>query len=200
MPAFKIKLEQGNSYVITNNDIKDHLKLDQDRFEELWNLRPEVRPKIKIFDKMIEVPRYYQSYGKDYNFSGVKNTSIEVPPTLQKYLDYVNSKEPDYDFNGILVNWYPDGKSYIGFHSDDESQLVKESPIYCFSFGQKRKFVLQEKYGEKKRKDFIVSNNSYIVMGGQCQKYYKHSIPKITRKAELESCGRRISITLRCFK
>ena len=45
-----------------------------------------------------------------------------------------------------------------------------------------------------------LSDNSYIVMGGQCQKYYKHSIPKITRKADLESCGRRISITLRCFK
>ena len=26
MPAFKIKLEQGNSYVITNNNIKDTLK------------------------------------------------------------------------------------------------------------------------------------------------------------------------------
>lgn len=155
-----------------------------------------------MFDKMIEVPRYFQSYGKDYNFSGVKNTSLEVPPIsiLQKYLDYVNSKQPNYNFNGILVNWYPDGKSYIGFHSDDESQLVKESPIYCFSFGQKRKFILQEKYGEKKRKDFIVDNNSYIVMGGQCQKYYKHSIPKITKKAELESCEPRISITLRCFK
>jgi alkylated DNA repair dioxygenase AlkB len=198
--ATKIKLEQGDSYVITNNDIKDHLKLDKDGFQELWKLCPEVRPQIKIFGKMTEVPRYYQSYGKDYKFSGVVSSSLDVPPILQKYIDYANSQNPNYNFNGILVNWYPDGNSYIGFHSDDETQLVKESPIYCFSFGQKRRFILQEKKGEKKRKDFVVENNSYIVMGGQCQKYYKHSIPKITKKAELESCQPRISITLRCFK
>ena len=200
MPRFKLKLDHGQSYVVVNNQIESHLQIDTNDFEELWKLKPEVRPTIKMFDKLIQVPRYYQNYGKDYKFSGVHNTSLEVPNILQKYLDYCNQIETEYQFNGILVNWYPDGKSYIGFHSDDEKQLVKNSPIYCFSFGQPRRFVLQEKMGEKKRTDFTLQNNSYIVMGGQCQKYYKHSIPKITRKADLANCKRRISITLRCFK
>ncbi len=200
MPRFNIKLDKGNSYVVVNNQIDDNLKLDTESFEALWKLKPTVRPTIIMFDKHIQVPRYYQNYGRDYKFSGVHNTCLEVPNILQPYLDYCNQIETEYQFNGILVNWYPDGKSYIGFHSDDEKQLVKDSPIYCFSFGQPRRFVLLEKTGEKLRKEFTLSNNSYIVMGGQCQKYYKHSIPKIIRKSELENCGRRISVTLRCFK
>ena len=35
-------------------------------------------------------------------------------------------------------------------------------------------------------------------MGGECQKYYKHSIPKVTGK-KADNMGKRISVTIRAF-
>ena len=70
--------------------------------------------------------------------------------------------------------------------------LVKNSPIYCFSFGQERNFVVDNK---EERYVYTLLNNSLIVMGGECQKYYKHSIPKRLRIKDS-----RISITIRAFK
>ena len=127
-----------------------------------------------------------------YKFSNMQHNALPIPSILQLFIDYVNELEPEYNYNGILVNWYKDGSHYIGKHSDDERGLIKNSPIYCFSFGQERNFVVDNK---EERYVYTLPNNSLIVMGGECQKYYKHSITK-TKKA----CSARISVTLRAFK
>ena len=131
---------------------------------------------------MIETPRWIQSYGNNYNFSGMNHDSLPVPEILQPLLNWVNQKEPDFEYNGILVNWYQDGSHYIGPHSDDESTFIKDSPIYAFSFGTSRNFnIISKNKNIDEKYKFSLENNSLIVMGGECQKYYKHSISKSTR-------------------
>ena len=46
--------------------------------------------------------------------------------------------------NGVLVNWYQDGEHYIGWHSDDVSQLDQDAPIYTISLGATRTFKIRE--------------------------------------------------------
>ena len=77
------------------------------------------------------------------------------------------------NFNQILLNWYRDGEDYIGMHSDDESEIIKNTPIITVSLGTTRDFVLQEKEkceGERKREVIKMEDNMAVVMGGTCQR------------------------------
>ena len=98
------------------------------------------------------------------------------------------------ELNGILVNWYKDGEDYIGWHSDDESQIDQNAPIYTISLGDTRTFKIREKKDKKKVTNYELEDNDYLIMGGEFQKNYQHHLPK--RKKCKNS---RISITIRKF-
>ena len=93
------------------------------------------------------------------------------------------------------MNWYPEGKDYIGYHSDDEKGL--DGNVWTISLGGTRKFKLQSKNRtDKDDYSFDVKNGDVIVMcDSDTQKFYKHSITKTKKKVEP-----RISITIRRFK
>lgn len=193
-------LEPKTTVIKYFEKIPDYLNCNKEKFEKIWNLKPEEKPKIMMFGKLIETPRYYLNFGYNYNFSGVLNKSIEIPELLENYLDYcieLEKKEENVVDNfewGILVNWYENGNSYIGYHSDDEKDLIKNSNIYCFSIGDERDFCLKSKKESNNVKKIKLRNNSLIIMCGTCQKSHKHSIPKRSKG------NRRISITVRKFK
>ncbi len=196
----KILLYPKSSYV-------EYFKLEENKcdinnFELLWNLHPKEYNTIKIFNKTVKLPRWQQVYGLSYKFSGIVNKPQEIPKIIQNYIDYANmleQKKDNFDgnlFNMALVNWYLNGSHYISYHSDDEPELIKNSPIYCFSFGQERDFLLKSNK-DKNVEKIVLENNSLIIMGGTCQITHKHSIPKRCHKKCPE---KRISITLRKFK
>jgi alkylated DNA repair dioxygenase AlkB len=122
-----------------------------------------------------------------------------MPPLLEKYLTWCQKRTPT--LNSCLVNWYQDGEHYIGPHSDDQSQILKESEIYCISFGATRDFILEEKRtkgspgGRIEKKKIVLENGTLVIMGGTTQQTHKHSIPKAKKVTQ-----RRISITFRSFK
>jgi alkylated DNA repair dioxygenase AlkB len=174
---------------------RDAIKITKSEFEELVELRPEQKGHVVIFGKMTEIPRYQQLFGDiTYSFSG-----ISIPPQpldnkfMQKVLEFVNARET-YHYSGILVNWYPDGEHYIGAHSDDERDLVKGAPIYSFSYGASRTFRFHEKTGGSKVIDIPLDDGTMVAMCGDCQKEFKHSVPKT------KSCkNMRINLTVRAF-
>ena len=108
-------------------------------------------------------------------------------------------------YNMCLINFYRDGNDYIGFHADDEKQLVPNAPIYSISLGAIRKFrlkmksnMLNDNYatgtcGEDDI-EFNLTSGSLIVMGGMCQKTHKHCVPKQKKVTEM-----RINLTFRAF-
>ena len=93
----------------------------------------------------------------------------------------------------MLLNWYPDGQYYINMHSDDEKQIIPQSPIVTISLGAERKFVTEHKETREKN-TYVMKNLDTIVMCGNFQKTHKHGVPK-----QLKVKSLRISITLRCF-
>lgn len=185
-------LEPKSSYIKYLNKIPFDTTT---HFDKIWSLKPEQKPTIRLFNKLIETPRYYNSFGKDYKFSNTNCISQEIPDVLKPYLNFCNENNDDskYEYNGILVNYYDGPEHYIGYHSDDEKELVKNSDIYCFSLGDSRDFCLKS---NKTKEVFKIKlmNNSLVIMGGTCQNTHKHSIPK-RKKAK-----KRISITVRKFK
>ena len=174
---------------------------DEKIFKTIWDLHPIEHAEVMILGNLIPIPRWQCSYGKDYYFSGNVSKASEIPKEIKPYIDWVNSLGYG-EFNGILMNFYQDGSHYIGCHSDDTRQLVKNSPIVTITLalsGINRKFRIRNKLTKNIVKDITTPNGYVLVMGGKFQTEFKHEIVKITGN-NAKQAGSRISITLRQFR
>jgi len=96
-----------------------------------------------------------------------------------------------HSFNAVLVNCYRDQNDTVGWHSDDEAELGQRPVIASLSFGEERNFQLKHKFtGEKIT--LPLKSGSLLVMGGETQAYWQHSLPR-TKKPKLA----RINLTFR---
>src|SRR5437899_12276798 len=105
-----------NSYILTGD-----IDIPYD-YNALWELHPLIKPKVFVHGAYRETPRFSQSYGHSYTFSGVTNKALPIPEILKPFLDWANEtigKQFKCQFNTLFLNWYPDGNHYIGKHKDD---------------------------------------------------------------------------------
>jgi alkylated DNA repair dioxygenase AlkB len=86
-------------------------------------------------------------------------------------------------FNFVLINLYENGTRYIGWHSDDEKDLRDGSIIASLTFGAERDFILKNKETKAVTK-IALPHNTLLIMGGDTQKNYWHSVPKRLRVKE----------------
>jgi alkylated DNA repair dioxygenase AlkB len=203
----------GRSWLRTFTYEPAEKQTKQHEVDLLWTFMPEREAHVMMFGKLVPVPRKQQVYGNmGYRFSGVMHEAVPVPAELQCYMTYANRVCAPYlpmgiQFNMMFVNWYADGHSYIGFHSDDETQLHKdvhgETLVFSLSFGASREFVLHtrdEVVDESARNvKLTLAHHDAILMGGLCQTTHKHAVPKLSGK-KADSVGRRVNITFRIFK
>ncbi|EFA81379.1 hypothetical protein PPL_05363 [Heterostelium album PN500] len=84
-----------------------------------------------------------------------------------------------------------DGNDFIGMHADDEAYLPGKTTIASISLGATRTFTVTHSK-KKETQEYKLNNGSLIVMGGQCQKNYRHGIPK-----EPDVVTPRINLTFR---
>ena len=188
----KTQLDLGDSWIMTG-ELPNELKMDSALFEELWEMHPAEQEVGMIFGKQVKYPRYQQNYGVNYKFSGKEYKALPIThPYLKKLMDFVKIHS-GLEYNQLLINWYSDGNHYIGEHSDNEPEILKNSAIYSFSFGQERDFVVKSRDATF-RKVYKARDNTLIIMGGEMQKYYKHSVP---RRALSKAPKHRINITIR---
>ncbi len=125
-----------------------------------------------------------------YTYSGVKKQPQEWTPEIlaikKRVEDLANCK-----FNSCLLNLYHHGGEGMGWHSDDEPELDKGSPIASISFGAIRKFAFRHKL-DKASASLFLDNGSVLVMHPPTQEFWKHSLLKT--KIPL---GPRINLTFR---
>jgi hypothetical protein len=130
--------------------------------------------------------------------SVIDNIQIDII----KYLFSVDTKDMDENaketlelaktsnYNGCYCNFYNDGNDFIGMHSD-KIVSQKHDLVVTVSFGATRDFVFCNKES-KYRKVIPLESGDIVIMGNNCQKYYKHGIPK-----RLRCKDGRISLTFR---
>lgn len=186
-----VRVDLDETSYVVQEVIPDDLQYD---FEQLWDLHPEQYGQVRMMGKIVETPRWQQTYGHDYYYTGMLHHALPLPEPFKPFLDWANTLGYN-EFNQVLINWYQDGQHYIGKHSDDESQLVPGSPILSISLGAVRKFRIRSKHDNSIIQDLDTLNRSYMVMCGRMQKDYTHEIVKTSKE-----CGRRINITMRQFK
>lgn len=182
--------------------VPEELQLSPEQFESLWEKRPVEPSKVFVYGKEHHPPRRFQSYGKDYRFSGRNHSSLPLKDLKilgfeNGYLDKICYK---LGTNQVLVNWYLNNQEYISFHKDDETQLVQGKSIFCYIFCKIARDVVIKCAETNKTvwKHPVGNNEGYVMFGETFQKQFVHGVPKRVSKPDRDE--RRISITCRYFK
>ena len=137
-----------------------------------------IKPEVIVWGKVCSQQRnvgFFSDSSIGYYFSGQLSTSKPMTPHLNELLVYVNNLFST-DFNGILINEYPDGEHYIGKHSDNETAL-SNAGVVCISYGATRKFRIRDKLTSSIITDIPTSSREILIMGGDFQKEFTHEIP-----------------------
>jgi alkylated DNA repair dioxygenase AlkB len=148
-------------------------------FTSLLNCLDWQEENIFIFGKWVKVPRLMCWYGDSdayYEYSGVSHKPIPWLPQLQAIRDKVE-QQSKCAFNSVLANLYRDGRDSMGCHADDEKELGMNPVIASLSLGEERLFKMHHKK-TKQTVDINLQHGDLLVMGGTCQRFWMHSIPK----------------------
>lgn len=134
--------------------------------------------------------RYTESFGVPYHYSGMYYEEKQMPDIIQE-LTLAVAEKTGYRANNCLLNYYLDGDSKMGFHSDDLSQLVKGTGVAILSLGVAREILFKHKHAIDIIESICLSHGSLLYMNDKNQQEWLHSIPKSNSQAG------RISLTFR---
>src|SRR5262245_6820766 len=150
---------------------------------------------IVLFGKPVLQPRLIAWAGElPYRYSGQTLEPRPWPSAVRSVATRI-SAAARVPFNHVLINRYRDGKDSMGYHADAEPELGPDPVVATLSLGQTRRFLLRRdrKVAGERPLALALGHGSLLVMGGSCQRHYRHSIAR-EPNAEL---GERISLTFR---
>lgn len=148
---------------------------------------------LNMAGKRIAVPRLQAWYGDpqaNYQYSGLTLTPTPWTETLNKIKNKLNQLTNN-NFNALLINLYRDQQDSVAWHADDEAELGINPLIASVSLGETRTFNMKPKKTGSGFK-LALDNGSLLVMQGQTQHHWLHSIAKTK-----QPCGPRINLTFR---
>ncbi len=146
---------------------------------------------ILMFGKKVLQPRLQAWHGdKSYTYSGLAMDPKPWSPILLKLKESCE-EAAQHTFNSVLANLYRDGKDSMGWHQDNETELGINPVIASLSLGETRRFLLRHII-TKQKYELELNHGSLIVMAGETQHYWQHSVPKTARPR-----GERINLTFR---
>lgn len=162
-------------------------------FDQLLNNIAWENDEVIIFGKHIITKRkvaWYADFGLEYAYSNTKKKGLAFTDELLAIKKLVEEITGEH-FNSCLLNLYHDGDEGMGWHSDDEKSIVKNSAIASVSFGALRKFSLKHKQTNQ-TVSLPLENGSLLLMKDETQTHWRHSLPKSKRVKEP-----RINLTFR---
>nr|WP_320135860.1 alpha-ketoglutarate-dependent dioxygenase AlkB [uncultured Amphritea sp.] len=172
-----------------------HLDAAQQLYQTLLKELHWQQPEIRMFGRAVSIPRlqcFQGEPGIHYQYSGLSLQTEPWHPQIKAIKDRIEalSQQP---FNTVLINYYRHGQDSMGWHSDDEPELGKNPVIASISLGQTRRFLLRHRYNKNiARQEHLLNSGSLLIMSGQLQHYWHHSVPKTSRQLE-----GRINLTFR---
>lgn len=135
-----------------------------------------------MFGKRIITKRKVAWYGdQNFGYTYSKTTKFALPWTAELLaLKQLVERTSGLSYNSCLLNLYHSGEEGMGWHSDDERSLTRDSSIASVSLGAERKFELRHKVSAEKVAVFL-ENGSLLVMKGATQRNWLHAMPKAAR-------------------
>jgi len=157
-------------------------KLHRGTFDSLANWLPWRQETIRAYGREHAVPRMTAWFGDaPYTYSGVRHDPAPMPGTI----DVIRRRLEDElgaRFNTCLANLYRGGHDSVAWHSDDEPELGTDPVIASVSLGAVRTFAIREaRTDDPMRWTFPLGHGDLLVMRGESQRLYQHSVPKTAR-------------------
>lgn len=120
-----------------------------------------------MYDRVVQEPRLTAEYP----------VIAQAPHPVLRYLADELSHHFGVAYTRLWMNWYRDNDDGTGWHADRPADKLDEAVIPVLSLGAGRRFLIKPDGGG--RSTVIVTHGGdLVVMGGRCQKDYKHSVPK----------------------
>jgi alkylated DNA repair dioxygenase AlkB len=95
------------------------------------------------------------------------------------------------DFVRVSAALYRDGRDSVAFHGDTTARDMVQATVATISLGAARKFLLKPTEGGSSQA-YALGGGDLVVMGGTCQRTWRHAIPKVTA-----AVGPRIAVMFR---
>jgi alkylated DNA repair dioxygenase AlkB len=93
-------------------------------------------------------------------------------------------------FDSLGINLYRDGTDSVAWHRDRIPSEIVDPVVALVSLGEPRNFLLRPQGGGQSQA-FRLGQGDLLVTGGQTQRRFEHSVPKV------KSAGARLSLAFR---
>ena len=148
-------------------------------FERLMSTIAWKSDEVIILGKHIVTQRkvaWYADREYTYTYSNTTRRALIWTSELLELKALVEDKLGE-KFNSCLMNLYHSGEEGVSWHSDGEKYLKREGAIASLSFGAARRFCFKHKR-TKEKVEQVLDHGSLLVMKGQTQLNWLHSLPK----------------------
>lgn len=130
------------------------------------------------------------SFGAPYDYSQITYPAQPMPEELERLCSLIE-QQLGFRPNNCLINYYPDGSSSMGFHSDAKEQMVEGTGVAIVSLGCARPIVYRHKQDRSLEFSYLLGSGSMLYMSDEVQTQWLHAIPKAP------DAGERISLSFR---
>ncbi|MEO1431889.1 MAG: alpha-ketoglutarate-dependent dioxygenase AlkB [Cyanobacteria bacterium J06633_8] len=142
-----------------------------------------------VWDERIKA-RKTASFGVAYDYSNIIYPQVamhtELIPLCHKIAASIGFLP-----NNCLLNYYPDGNSTMGYHSDSAKELKVGTGVVIISLGCERYISFRSKADKEIKFQYKLKSGNLLYMDKAVQDNWMHAIPK------QNGAGERISLSFR---
>jgi alkylated DNA repair dioxygenase AlkB len=142
-----------------------------------------------VWDERMKA-RKTASFGVSYDYSGITYPQTDMFSELESICKKIES-EIGFLPNNCLMNYYLDGTSKMGYHSDSSEELKSGTGVAIISLGAERHISYRSKEDKEHKVKYLLKNGALLYMDKKVQDEWTHAIPKAPGADE------RISLTFR---
>ncbi len=151
-------------------------------FEELLRDIAWSQRRRRMYDREVDEPRLTSWRKMDDQATDVYQWMDDARSSL--------STRYGVQFDSVGINLYRDGADSVAWHRDRIPSEIVDPVVALVSLGEPRTFLLRPQGGGKSR-SFRLGHGDLLVTGGQTQRRFEHSVPKV------KASGPRMSIAFR---
>ncbi len=166
-------------------------------YQQLLASTPFRAESVQLFGKTHVLARQVAWYGSGaYAYAGQYHQALAMPPVIAQLAQRLNQEGQAWlrqPLNSVLLNFYPDGQSSMGWHSDAEKSLGEAPVIASLSLGAVRRFQFRHRENHALKYSVSLPSGSVLWMLPPLQRDFQHQLPKMAK------VGARLNLTFRCI-
>ena len=117
------------------------------------------------------------SFGVAYNYSQISYPDQAMPTDMQSICTAID-RQIGFKPNNCLINFYENGRSKMGYHSDQTDILEGDTGVAIVSLGDTRVLRFRQISDKADKIDYALPSGSLIYMNQEVQGLWQHAIPK----------------------